>query len=95
MTTEIQRRRAETIMASKHGTCGVCLTTETPGQPCDCQCPTCTTAQAPTAPRFAITEAARGWEWTYTNIRAADAQHIADLLNERSGETWTVTKISH
>lgn len=43
--------------------------------------------------RFAINASAHAWQWTYSNITAAEAQRIADQLSAGSGETWTVTEI--
>lgn len=91
---QIQRMRAETIMRSGgHNPCSVCISTEYPGQLCNCQCPVCVAAQPASAPRFAITASVHGWSWTYTSIRAAEAQWIADTLTAGSGETWTVTAL--
>lgn len=89
----VQRKRAECIMDSRHNRCETCITTGNPGQPCDCQCPVCVAAQASDRPRFAITASVHGWRWTYTGIRAAEAQWIAATLAAGSGETWTVTEI--
>ena len=40
--------------------------------------------------RFAIRASAHAWQWTYSNITAAEAQRIAGQLSAGSGEQWTV-----
>lgn len=52
-----------------------------------------TPGDRPAVERYAITEQAHGWQWTYTGITEADAREIAGRLT-RNGETWTVTPLA-